>query len=52
MNEVNCQENCQLSNYNVDEKYAECSCKAETNIDTVDYKKFSTKNYIKHFMMF
>ena len=49
MNEVNCQENCVLSNYNVDDRYAECSCKPETNIDTVDYKKFKVQKLYQTF---
>ena len=43
MNEVQCQQNCEFSSYNPDNRYLECSCKVEPNINTVDYKKFSIK---------
>ena len=48
-NEVNCQENCEFSSYDSQNRYLECSCKVENDIDTVDYKKFSLKKMYETF---
>ena len=43
MNEISCQENCDFSNYYPESRNIECKCKADGNINTVDYKDFSWK---------
>ena len=49
MNEVNCQENCEFSSYDSNISYLECKCKAQKEIDTVDYKKFNLKKMYNTF---
>ena len=36
MNEVNCQENCEFSSYDSENRYLECSYKVEEEINIVD----------------
>ena len=52
MNEVNCQGNCDFSSFDSNKRFLECSCKVEEEINTVDYKKFNPKKYMRYFMMF
>ena len=49
MSEVNCQENCEFSSYNPENRNLNCKCKIEENINTVDYKKFSIKKLYNTF---
>ena len=49
MNEVNCQENCDFSSYDEENRYLECSCKVQEEINTVDYKKFDLKKMYQTF---
>ena len=49
MNEVNCQQNCEFSSYDPDNRYLECSCKVEEEINMVDYKKFDLKKMYQTF---
>ena len=49
MKEIQCQSNCEFSNYYPESRNIECSCKVEEKIDTVDYKKFSLKKLYNTF---
>ena len=49
MNEVSCQENCEFSSYDPSDRYLECKCEAQKEINTVDYKKFNMKEMYKTF---
>ena len=49
MNEINCQENCEFSSYDIQKRYLECSCKIEEKIDTIDYEKFNPKKMYQSF---
>ena len=49
MKEIQCQSNCEFSNYYPENRNIECSCKVEEKIDTVDYKKFSLKKLYNTF---
>ena len=43
MDEIQCQEGCEFSNFDSENKNLECSCKVIESITTIDYKKFSMK---------
>ena len=43
MDEIQCQEGCEFSNFDSENKNLECSCKVIESITTIYYKKFSMK---------
>ena len=43
MDEIQCQEGCEFSNFDSENKNLECSCKVIESITTTNYKKFSMK---------
>ena len=49
INEVNCQENCELSSYSIEQKNIKCTCKPIEYIDTENNEKFSTKKLYESF---